>query len=875
MIFCIQVNPVVMAAEPDTGDMYTESINLVKDLGILTLGEYDPDYVVQRRDLAEAAAKCMQINAPENEQKVFADVSEDDKSAYIYAAYSMGIMNGYFDGTFQPFKAITYNEAVKTLVTMAGYAEYAECKGGWPYGYHIAANSLKINQGIQVSGDDIITLGEFCLMLVETLEIDMMDTVSVKGDSISYETVKGKTILSTYWDIDVIYGRLTENYLTSLTAESTLDTDEVMIDEKVYNTSSDSLYKEIGKYLVCYVRNVSGRDTIIAYREQDVKSSELCLTGDDVNEIAYDEISYFNASGSKKTARLYEGADLIYNGAAKVSWAPADITSADYIRLLDTDGNGYYDIIFADDYVNLIVKSYIELDETIYFKTSLSEYAGIDLSADSGLRYELTDIDGNAVDPAELKEDTIISTARSNDGKVYIMKVSTDKLSGTCTSVSDDEITIDDTAYTIDLSINDDPLNRGIIEFGKSGTYYFDALGKVAAVTYTGGTVRNYAYLVGINQTSGLSGSLQVKIFAQDSKFYVYDVANKLKLNEASATSSDILSNRKLVSAGKVVPQLITFELDSEGKIRSLSYAQNGSGYSTDEERQSVFTLDDQYSSVICRKGNMNMLASRYFIKSDTPFFVIPEDISLEEKFFVIQLNRLQTDDTYRNVKLYDIDVNHKIGAAVIKYEDSIFVQDNRLIGVVLKTSSVLDSEGDNASKIYIHRGGRTEEMITVDEDLHVVIDSSAIVDLSLTDYKTQLGVNYILPHEIKTGDIIEYSRDSNSKISTVNLMYRQGTQSLKESSLLTITKDNVYSMRTCSFVEIDKLLDGGIRVLVPSTDGLEMWMRAYPILSSTLIMRYNHERNVMEKISKESIQSGDKAFIYAQSSTVKLIIIY
>ena len=66
----------------------------------------------------------------------FADVT--DKTEYanaISAAAYTGIISGVKGSNFRPEEFITKNEAAKVFVTMLGYGEHAERKGGYPSGY--------------------------------------------------------------------------------------------------------------------------------------------------------------------------------------------------------------------------------------------------------------------------------------------------------------------------------------------------------------------------------------------------------------------------------------------------------------------------------------------------------------------------------------------------------------------------------------------------------------------------------------------------------------------------------------------------------------------------------------------------------------------
>ena len=51
---------------------------------------------------------------------------------------------GYGDGNFGPDDTVTYNQAVKMVVSALGFDPMANSKGGWPTGYLVVANTYNI-----------------------------------------------------------------------------------------------------------------------------------------------------------------------------------------------------------------------------------------------------------------------------------------------------------------------------------------------------------------------------------------------------------------------------------------------------------------------------------------------------------------------------------------------------------------------------------------------------------------------------------------------------------------------------------------------------------------------------------------------------------
>ncbi|MBO5744024.1 MAG: S-layer homology domain-containing protein [Clostridia bacterium] len=104
----------------------------------------------------------------------FIDVSSKNPyfSSINYVSGS-GIMNGYGNSLFLPDKDITYNEAVKTIITVLGYEPKAIQKGGYPQGYLTVANELGLIL-YPYAQDHNINGQEMCDIIHKALDVPLM-----------------------------------------------------------------------------------------------------------------------------------------------------------------------------------------------------------------------------------------------------------------------------------------------------------------------------------------------------------------------------------------------------------------------------------------------------------------------------------------------------------------------------------------------------------------------------------------------------------------------------------------------------------------------------------------------------------------------------
>ena len=123
------------------GTKVAEAVGILSNLKILTGfedGTFKPDETVTRAQMA--AIICRTLGYEDQAQSsmgttVFNDVAADHwASGYINVAQAQQIINGYGDGNYGPEDLVTYEQAVKMIVSALGYDLAAQAKGGYPTG---------------------------------------------------------------------------------------------------------------------------------------------------------------------------------------------------------------------------------------------------------------------------------------------------------------------------------------------------------------------------------------------------------------------------------------------------------------------------------------------------------------------------------------------------------------------------------------------------------------------------------------------------------------------------------------------------------------------------------------------------------------------
>lgn len=850
-----------------------EALRFLIDMGFLDGENIDAGQGITRRDFAETVVSIMGYSGgAEPVDTVFSDVKHDDeKSGYINLVSSVGIMKGYSDGRFLPYSMVTYSQAVKILVAMTGYDVYGELYGGYPSGYSRIAAEIGIINGLNIKANDEIPAGELALMIKNALEIDVLERVTY-GNDITYQARKGVTLLSKGHSVYKIEGRLTATYFSSLAGGGTRSRNIIEVDGIQYLTDKSDIYKYLGYYLTFYIKQGDGnRDEIAAITSKSAYNAETYISGDDIISVKENKIIYADENGREKTALFDSDTDFIYNGKAKLSWSITELSEKNLdLRLLDFDNDGCFDVIFGNNYVNLIVQNVVTDSKAIYFKTNSPEHQRISFSEDK--KYIITDKNDKEIQISDLKEWDVLSVAKSLDGEVYFIKYSDDSFSGLCTESASGTVTIDGVSYDVDDNMAGNS-KIDSAEIGRAGVFYRDFRGMIAAANYKGNKTGKYGYVVGMTKGSGLGTEVKIRLYTEDGEFKNFDLAPKLKLDETVIPREDITDNT-------VINQLVIYEVNAKGEINGLETSKDGSLYDRDQ-RLKVFTKDDEFASVAYRGGNMRMMASRYIIPDYCKIFVIPDDISDELAFGMYSAGSLYADAAYPNVAVYDVDGDSRVSAMTMKTSAQLFVNYSSPVGVVTAVSKAQSDDGDNRVKLTVFAEGKTVTLVPNSSEMAAGFGQNVITDTGREApayvNSSNLPVDSIPVSAINAGDVVQYSTNASGALVGIKVLMRGKSRAYKENmGTGTTTKDNAYSATYCSFSKVQSNLLGGIRVSVPAPNSQTItYERVFPYYSGTIFVRFLDRTGSVTPITASDIEINDDVFIYALSSNVKLVMVY
>ncbi len=170
------IEPIKVEQQKESVKLSENQISKLGDSGIM-VGDPDGNLrledTITRAETVKVLCTATEIETKNAEIKEeFSDVGTEHWAyEYINKAQDINIINGYGDSTFKPENSVTYNEFIKMLVCVTGYADKAEEKGGYPNGYIAVAEEIGITEGVIFKGDDEVTRNDVGIMILNVLDV--------------------------------------------------------------------------------------------------------------------------------------------------------------------------------------------------------------------------------------------------------------------------------------------------------------------------------------------------------------------------------------------------------------------------------------------------------------------------------------------------------------------------------------------------------------------------------------------------------------------------------------------------------------------------------------------------------------------------------
>ncbi|MBQ9915198.1 MAG: S-layer homology domain-containing protein, partial [Clostridia bacterium] len=687
---------------------YEEAIETLGALSIMVGdddGKFRPDASIRRSEFAKVAVEAMGLgNVAEasNHKTKYPDVVENHwANGYINVATDQGIVIGDDEANFRPDDSISYAEAMTILVRLIGHEPSALAKGGFPTGYMVVGSQNGISKNAAAGANEKVKRGMVAQMTFNALTVKMMEQVGFGNDE-KYEIVD-KTLLEDVLNVEKASGQITALGISSIGGASNLKDNEVRIGENVFTVSEQALpavRNLLGFNVTYYVAERSNGDSelILARAEKNKNHATTIATGnfDEINAAdgQHTVIKYWvdkENDKNTKTLTVSKDAQMIFNGKPVTFNAELMKPESGRSTFLDIDNNDIYDLVFVTSLQNIVVESVLTNSHKVTDK-----YGNPSLvldPEDKDIKFTLTK-SGQIIKLSDLSEWDVLSVAKSQDGTILSIEVSSNKITGKVEEMEGDKRTINGEKYEIAKNYKDE------IKLGDEGTFYLDVEGKIAAVDTAATLSSNYAYVVDAGLSTGFDNVLEIKLFTKDGETVIVKSGEKIRLNGVSGKTPAEALAKLQDGSGNIQPQLITYEKNAKGEISQLNTAKDLTGSGTLDKNH--FAMNAQ--GELTYKAASKKLGS-YNIAADTLVFNIPAGETDPDEFGMEKATDFFRDNEPYDVLIFDVseDFTAKV---VIVTSSTASASVEAPIAVIDQIAEISNGNNETVQKLYAYQNG-------------------------------------------------------------------------------------------------------------------------------------------------------------------------
>lgn len=816
-------------AQTENTDYGAKAFEFLQALGMLDSDNiYEPDLQVDRGLFAKLAVDFSGNTINSEDVSDFKDIENSEYKQYIVSAYKQGYIAGVDNTHFSPDTAVTYEQAVKILMTILGYDPAAQEMGGYPSGYMKVAEECKLLKN--TSPSDNLNMRDALILLYNAAHTDVMELKSI-GTSYTYVINEGETFLVKNFGIYICEGVINATAYTDLLAqESELDRNKVSIGNLSFDVNDTDAENYLGYYVKLYYDASDMKtDYKTIYVDVNNKKSTYVSFKDMQNvEVDGNTVKYYDDSSKPQKMRVSSTASFIKNGKlSAMSINDLENIEKGCIELISNDGDNIADVVRVTVYETYVV-------------SSVSEEAGI-ITTQDNQRITIDKI-GNESDFSILRngenislseiapEDVILISQSEGKGRnLQIILVGVDSVQGVVSKKNADEITIDKQIFKVD---------KNTIETISVGKTYFcklDALGYIAYVRPENDFVYGFVYKIWQEENDKLG----MRIFTENDRWVDIGFNDKVKLN-GKRVKKEIAYETIHENLNDIWSRMIRYTVDENANLKTIEIAQSIDTGAFDEARaidEDIFRKT--VSGNAQYKNGAKSFGGKFFADSLTKIFSIPSDLD-KDKFEMCSLSDFTNEKSY-NMIAYDTD----------KY-------------LTAKAMIVLDNKKSigSSSKMMIVSGTGG---ITLNEDDEPVPMLEGFWKGDLVSLPVKIGDSYVsqsVYDELEKGDVIQFTYDNYGNV--INIMrHVRDDYGNYSSSAITLSYTVIGgTVNHCNSNSINlSYTENGTRAGIA-------------LNSSTVIYLYDKQDNLYKACDWSEILEGDKIMAVLSHLVCKEVVI-
>ena len=631
---------------PDRDEIVNkDAVSMLTTLGIIEgtdQGTYNPTGDVDRAQMAKMISVALTNNEDcdtlyQNVNSGLTDIAANWARGYINYCYTLGIIAGRGDNTFDPSANVTGVEAAKMLLTALGYDANIEGLVGndWALNTAALAQNLGIFRNFTKDVSEPLNRDDAALLIYNALDVELIQEYR-NGYAISYDD--HRTILSSVFGVIRVEGVVVANewarleetdsdealregrttldnvvWYDSTTANTVVDEGVEVTDPVTFNVTTPVEY--MGKAVTMYVEKTTilSNSTVVGVATND-DMNVINFTADGEETVSdflkgtgvavdADETEYYVNYGY--FANENDAVDWINDYKASATGSDFDLNGVE-VQVIDNDDDGTAEYVLYLQETLSEVQRYNESRETLTFFTPerdadeelTGDTASTTIDLEDMVSVERVSLEGvTTTENLSLETEDLILYVQYG-GRTYISNPNI--VTGTMTRIDRDQsdelfITIDDgenyyqsciidVASIVDVDVENFDITsaRGDVGFDTLYDFILDSHGYIVAFRPAEDVVTNYALVLDSAWTqNALSRGGQIKILMADGTEKTYD----LNWDDSADAFASINNIR-----GTLPASIDTDDEKLEYYLGSRDVVQDGSGDKIDDEQDTYAT---------------------------------------------------------------------------------------------------------------------------------------------------------------------------------------------------------------------------------------------------------------------------------------------
>lgn len=745
LIACSLALTISAGAFTDTlNTKYEEAANRLCALGIMRGyedGSFKPERNVSRAEFSALITRALGYEDAAGMKAPFTDVPENHWAAEeIAIAEVLGIVNGVGNGLFSPDNEVTYEQAIKMIVTALGYNELAITKGGYPNGYITVASSKGILKKVGRADNTPATRGDIVLLLNEAIDVDIADSEDGVGgeDKVILNENLYENLMDRK-DMMLYLGVVTANEFAKLNGYTIADEDTVKIGNKIFKNGETNISDMLGHYVKIYASGESEAiPEIVKFEEVDAKNKIIDIKAEDIETLSSSEVKYRN-DGKLKSAKIKNtGASFIYNSKdvdPNVTPINELMPYNGAIKLISYDGASEYSTVLIEDVHSFVIDKVNDKNKTIYFEKGIlfNGRSGFKFNLeDEDFIYKMVDDENNPIQFSEFRKGMVVSLKSSLDLKINEAILSDEAILGKVTSISQDDgiIEIDGIGYHLAENKTGFPY---FPELMTEANFLIDVYGNIVGDSGEIETAEKYAFVFGYGKKN--LGDVEIYLIYPGSATKNVTVKNDKEIisymvNNGNGGIGEVFKldgdmkvydedgNRCKLKDINLTNHLIKYRKKDTGEISKIIYFP-----AVSEEKD--YGLNTKLFSFGGSSGYEGFIANE-----NTKFVLVPQSYvdegNRDESNFTVEVKLEECEITSSPIRAYaaEVDPITQIAEAVVIIklmkadEEVLIVSEDTAMSIVGKVTNVLGENGEWLHKVTMLTGDKLTETYCAEYDL-------------------------------------------------------------------------------------------------------------------------------------------------------------